>query len=66
MTDNEKKEIDRVEDVIKNKMKFPPKPNYLFIHEFYPSSGVDRMWQQDAQIRELATEIVKGGTNDKG
>lgn len=50
----EKKIIESVEDT----MKFPLKPNYLFIPRLFPSSGIDRMWQQDAQIRDFSKKIT--------
>ena len=49
-----------VEEIIKfldTKIDFPPKPNYLFVRKIYPSSGVDKMYKQQEQIRELAQAI---------
>ena len=49
--------MESIEKFLGERIDFPPKPNYLFVHKIYPSSGVDRMYKQQEQIRELAQAI---------
>jgi len=49
--------VESIEKFLGERIDFPPKPNYLFVHKIYPSSGVDRMYKQQEQIRELAQAI---------
>jgi len=37
------------------------KPDYIFVKEFYPSSGVERVYEQDKQM----TDIAKAISNNK-
>ena len=54
----ERASVERIANLISEKIDFPYKPNYLFVHKFYPSSGVDRLYEQQEQILLFAQAIV--------
>ena len=49
--------IQAIERIIENKRDFGKNPNYLLHSKLYPSSGVERMNEQQNQLTTLATAI---------